>query len=146
MGESLALRAEPTPQQRLAYADLLATAGSYEQAAKIAAELASPFDDIVWARIRLTQRRPAEALKYFDEALRLWPNNGAARYYAGRAAERIGDFDRAIEEYRQAIRSGAAASNAGLVLARLHEAEGAYAPEQAEFHMRAFLRANAHRS
>jgi tetratricopeptide (TPR) repeat protein len=128
LGESIALRAAPTPQQRLAYADLLATAGSYERAAEIAAELPPPFGDIVWARIRLTQRQPAEALTHFDNALRLWPNNGAARYYAAQAAERVGDFDRAIEEYRQAIRSGAATSDAGLALARLHEAEGAYAP------------------
>ena len=57
----------------------------------------------------------------------LWPDNAVARYYAARAAERLGDFDRAIDDYRYAIRAGIDDTDARYRLARLYEAARAYA-------------------
>jgi tetratricopeptide (TPR) repeat protein len=54
----------------------------------------------------------------------LWPDNAVARYYAARAAEQVGDFDRAVDEYRFSIRAGPGATDARVRLARLHLAEG----------------------
>jgi tetratricopeptide (TPR) repeat protein len=84
-----------------------------------------PHRDLVEGRVALEQGRPAEALERFGAALRLWPDNQVARYYAAGAAERAGDFDRAIAEYRYSIRSDPDATDARERLARLHEAEGA---------------------
>ena len=53
-----------------------------------------------------------------------WPNNAIARYYAAVAAERLGEFRRAIEEYRYAMRVDPLATDAYLRLANLHLAAG----------------------
>jgi tetratricopeptide (TPR) repeat protein len=59
-------------------------------------------------------------------ALALWPDNAAAHYYAGRAAERVGDWPRAVDAYRSSIRSGAGETDAGVRLAELHRAQRRY--------------------
>jgi predicted Zn-dependent protease len=119
---------EPTPQLRFAYADALVMAGRYEPALEVARGMESPAHrDLVHGRVLLAQGRPAEALERLSAGLRLWPNNAVARYYAALAAEGIGDFDRAIAEYRYSIRADLAATDARLRLVRLHEAEGAHA-------------------
>ena len=68
--------------------------------------------------------------------MRLWPNNAVARYYAAVAAEQVGDFERAIEDYRYAMRIDVNATDAYLRLARLQAAAGRYeaARLDAEFH------------
>ncbi len=63
------------------------------------------------------------ALAELDGAALLWPNNAPVRYYLARAAEGLGDFDRAIEEYRQAMRSDAGLTAVRERLAKLHIAE-----------------------
>jgi tetratricopeptide (TPR) repeat protein len=64
---------------------------------------------------------PHGALREFESGLRLWPNNSTARFLAAQAAEQIGDFDRAIVEYREAIRKrkNTGESDAAFYLARL---------------------------
>jgi tetratricopeptide (TPR) repeat protein len=124
---ALELVGEADPQLSFAFADALVMAGRYERALEVAREMQVPaLRELVYGRARLAQGRPAEALEHFDEGLRLWPNNAVARYYAALAAEEVGDFDRAISEYRYAIRADPQATDAPLRLARLHEAEGAY--------------------
>jgi tetratricopeptide (TPR) repeat protein len=119
---------DPSPQLVFAYADALVMAGRYQRALEVAEGMDLPAHrDLVSGRVHLAQGRPAEALERFSEGLRLWPNNGAARYYAALAAEGLGDFDRAIAEYRYSIRADPAATDARYRLVRLHEAEGAYA-------------------
>jgi tetratricopeptide (TPR) repeat protein len=81
----------------------------------------------VRGRVHLARGELAQALERFAEGLRLWPDNAVARYYAAIAAERVGDFDRVISEYRYSIRAGAGQSDARRRLARLHVAEGALA-------------------
>jgi tetratricopeptide (TPR) repeat protein len=102
-------------------------AGRYDRAIEVAQELTIPsLRDLVYGRALLEQGKPAEALTRFSDGLRLNPDNAVARYYAARAAEGIGDFDRAISEYRYSIRADHAATDARLRLALLHEAESAY--------------------
>jgi len=124
---ALELGGEADPQLSFAFADALVMAGRYERALEVARGMEIPaLRELVYGRARLAQGRPAEALEHFGEGLRLWPNNAVARYYAALAAEEVGDFDRAISEYRYAIRADPQATDAPLRLARLYEAEGAY--------------------
>jgi tetratricopeptide (TPR) repeat protein len=119
---------EPGPQTLFAYAEALVMAGRYAEALALADEMTvEPHRELVRGRVHLARGEPARALERFAEGLRLWPDNAVARYYAALAAEQIGDFDRAITEYRYSIRAGAGASDARLRLARLHAAEGAFA-------------------
>jgi tetratricopeptide (TPR) repeat protein len=115
---------EPPPQLLLEQADALLLAGELDRALAVAEEttLAS-HREMIRARVAQQRGQPVEALEHFDEAFRLWPDNPWARYYAALAAEAVGDFDRAIEEYRYAIRIGAAATDARVRLAQLHLAE-----------------------
>lgn len=76
------------------------------------------------ARLRLEQDDPKGALELFEESFRFWPSNVGARYLAGRAAMELGSFDLGMSFYRDAFRAEPTGSNAGLVLARLHAAEG----------------------
>jgi tetratricopeptide (TPR) repeat protein len=125
---AMEIEQQPGPQLAFAFADALVMAGRYERALEVARGMEVPaLRELVFGRAHLAQGRPAEALEHFGEGLRLWPNNAVARYYAALAAERVGDFDRAIEEYRYAIRADPAATDAPLRLGLLHEAEGAYA-------------------
>jgi tetratricopeptide (TPR) repeat protein len=116
---------EPTAQLQFVFADALVVAGEHERALALARELTVPAHRaLVEGRVHLARGEPERALERFGEGLRLWPDNAVARYYAAIAAERSGDFDRAIEEYRYSIRADASASDARLRLARIHAAEG----------------------
>jgi len=122
---ALDLAEAPPPLAVLTHADLLARVGRHERALEVASDLENDaYRGLIEARIHLDEGRPAEALSRLDEVLPTWPNNAGARYYAARAAERLGDFERAIEEYRQSIRSAPGQTEAALRLARLHLAAG----------------------
>lgn len=112
-----------------AYAEALIHSGRYDQAEAVAAELPTMMGELVLGLNELEQGRPQRALQHFEEGQRLWPNNAVARYFAGLAAERDGDIDRAITELRQSIRIRSTETPAALRLARIHLAEGR--PEQA---------------
>src|SRR5262245_11062012 len=124
----LELTEKPDPEHLFGYAEALIRAGRHDEALKVARELPEVYAELVRGLSLLEQGRPEEALERFSAGLRLWPNHAGARYFAAIAAERSGNFDRAIEEYRQSLRSGAAQGDAGVRLARLYEAEGAYEP------------------
>jgi tetratricopeptide (TPR) repeat protein len=122
-----ALAADPVPQPmlRFAYADTLVQAGRYERAREVARDLEpEALRDLIEGRVRLEQGDAAGALAAFESGIRLWPNNPVARYLAGQAALRTGDFERAIVQYREALRADAAYTEAGLALARLLAAIG----------------------
>lgn len=107
------------------YADLLAAADRNDQALEISKRIqAAHYRKLIEARVDLNRDRPQEALELFDEVMPLWPNNAGARYFAARASEQVGKLERAIEEYRQSIRSDAASTDAGLRLAQLLRAMG----------------------
>jgi len=126
-GKARELEGDQGPQRIMAHAELLAMAGENERALALASELGDHFfRHMIYARVRLNERRPAEALDHLDQLLVQWPDNAGAHYYAGRAAERIGDWPRAVDAYRNSIRAGAKETDAGVKLAQLHLAEGKY--------------------
>jgi Tfp pilus assembly protein PilF len=79
---------------------------------------------MIRARVAQERRDPARALELFDEALQLWPDNPFARYYAAVAAEELGDFERALAEYRSAVRIEPGATDARTRAADLLLAQG----------------------
>ena len=119
--QALALPPAASPMLRFAYADTLVQAGRYDEAHAVGEQLEqAELRSLIRGRILLDQGNPQAALAEFEAGLRLWPNNAAGRFLAGQAAERIGRFERAISEYREALRAGAAVTEAGLALAPLH--------------------------
>jgi tetratricopeptide (TPR) repeat protein len=114
-----------TPQLEFAYADALVLAGRLDEALEVAEGIGvSAQRGMIRARVAQSRHEPARALEEFDEALRLWPDNPWARYHAALAAEELGDFDRAIEEYRYSIRISPGATDARTRAAALLLAEG----------------------
>jgi tetratricopeptide (TPR) repeat protein len=125
---ALALSPNPSESLLFAYADTLVQAEQFDKARSIVEGFEeSALRDLIIGRILLGQGDPAGALVSFDAGILLWPNNPAARYLAGQAAEGIGDFDRATAEYRESIRADAARTRAGLDLAELYTLRGQYA-------------------
>jgi tetratricopeptide (TPR) repeat protein len=130
--KAAALDASRSPQLMLAYADALVIAKRYDEAEKLIGTIKTPAHrSVLRARIALDRGDPQSALKLFDEGLRIWPNNAVARYYSAIAAERTGDFKRAVEDYRYAMRIDVNATDAYLRLARLEVARGQLEAAQA---------------
>lgn len=116
---------DPGPSLLFGYADALVVAKQLDRAAEVAEEISVPAQRrLILGRIWQERGDSARALAEFDEALRLWPNNAAGRYYAAVAAEALGDFDRALEEYRYSIRIDFGATDARTRAGRLLIAEG----------------------
>jgi tetratricopeptide (TPR) repeat protein len=111
-------------------ADALILAGRSEEALKVAERISVPAQRaLVEGRARLALYEPARALERFSDANQLWTNNVYGRYFAAQSAEQVGDIDRAIEEYRYALRIDVAATDARIRLARLYLADAR--PEEA---------------
>ena len=107
------------------YAEALLNAERFEEALAVADEMTvPPYQALVRAVVAFKRQQPEVALEYFEASQRFWPENPVSRYYAARSAEQIGDFDRAIAEYRYALRSAPAKTDAGLRLARIFRAQG----------------------
>jgi tetratricopeptide (TPR) repeat protein len=128
IGEALELARRagpPPPELEFDYADTLVVAGRLGPALEVAETLSVPAHrHLIRARVAQQRSQPAEALAEFDAGLRLWPDNPYARYYAAVAAEELGDFDRAIAEYRYAVRNAPGATDARRRGATLLLAEG----------------------
>lgn len=123
--QALANSDDPPVLAVLTYGDLLARAGENEKALEVAAGIKNgTYRGLIEARVHLNRLQPARALARLDEVLPIWPNNAGARYYAARAAEQLGNFPRAVEEYRQSIRSGSDQTDAALRLAKFYLAAG----------------------
>lgn len=121
-----AMNTLPASRDRLLfpYTDTLIRAGRAEEALELATSLRVPAERyLVEGRAHLELDNLEHALERFGQGIELWPNQPVARYYAGITAARLGRVDRAIEEFRYAIRAGAA-SDARIALARLYQAEG----------------------
>jgi tetratricopeptide (TPR) repeat protein len=110
-----------------AYADTLVQARQFDKARKIVAGFEQGmFRDLINGRILLAEGDPRGALASFEKGILLWPNSPGGRFLAGQAAEQIGDFDRAISEYRESIRADPAHTKAGLELANLYLVRGLF--------------------
>jgi len=115
----------PNPELTFEYADSLVLAGRLDRALEVADDLTLPAHRaLIRARVAQERRDPAAALALFDEALQLWPDNPWARYYAALAAEEGGDFERALAEYRFAVRISPGATDARTRGAELLLAQG----------------------
>jgi tetratricopeptide (TPR) repeat protein len=123
--QALAASPDPTPMLRFAYADTLVQAERFEQAMQVAEEIEpQALRDLIRGRVLLGQGDAKGALAAFEAGIRLWPNNPAARFLAGQAAERAGDYERATSEYRESIRANPAQTKAGLALGELYAVQG----------------------
>jgi tetratricopeptide (TPR) repeat protein len=115
----------PNPALLFEYADTLVLAGRLDRALEVAEDLPVPAHrHLIRGRVAQERRDPARALEEFDEALRIWPDNPWARYYAALAAEELGDFKRALAEYRYSVRISPGATDARARGASLLYAEG----------------------
>ena len=125
---ALALATDPPESILFAYADTLVQAEQFDKARSIVDGFEeSALRDLIIGRILLAQGDPAGALVSFEAGILLWPNNAAGRFLAGQAAERIGDFDRAVSEYRESVRADLGRTRASLELAELYTIRGKYA-------------------
>lgn len=127
MEHGLAIAGDSAPAMvRAQYVDLLIRAGDYDLAAEAIAEFAtdSVLASLLRGRLLLARGEPAEALEAIDEGLRLWPGNSVARWLAAQAAEQLGDYDRALAEYVEALRADHGNTEALFALLRLADALG----------------------
>jgi len=123
--EALRLMSTESPDLDFRYADALIQAGRYDDALALADRMSvAPHRSLIRGRSFLEMGDPVRSLENLSEGNRLWPNNAVARYYTAVAAERAGDIDRAIEEYRYAVRIEPSATDAALRLANYYVALG----------------------
>jgi tetratricopeptide (TPR) repeat protein len=102
-------------------ADLLVDVGELDRAEELAKHFEEPsYTSMIRGRILLVRGDAEAALAAFDEGIARWPNNAGARYLAGIAALRLGNFDRAIIELRESVRVDDSATEAARILARLY--------------------------
>lgn len=121
---SRALGASP-PQLQFDYADALILSGDFDGALAVTEEMTlAPHRELIRARVAQERGDHLAALDHFEEGFRLWPDNPWARYLAARSAEATGQFDRAVELYRYAIRIQVGATDARYRLAMIHTHEG----------------------
>jgi tetratricopeptide (TPR) repeat protein len=114
-----------SPDLDFRYADALILAGRYDDALALADRMSvAPHRSLIKGRCFLQMGDPVRSLENLSEGNRLWPNNAVARYYTAVAAERVGDIDRAIEEYRYAVRIEPGTTDAALRLANYYIALG----------------------
>jgi tetratricopeptide (TPR) repeat protein len=119
------LSGEPTDALRFVQADLLIDLDQLDRAETVAREIKEPtYATLIRGRIQLERGDAQAALASFEQGIRNWPNNAGARYLAGLAAQKLGDYDRAIAELREAMRIDNPGTDAARVLARIHYQRG----------------------
>lgn len=108
-----------------AFGDLFISAEDYAHAEEVVAVVDQDAHRLLLkARLALAQGDPKSALETYELGFKLWPANSGARYLAGVAAMKLGEFDRAAAFYQDALRSDIKANDAGLVLGRMLIAQG----------------------
>jgi len=109
----------------LAFGEALISAGEFDEALLVADETGpESHKAFIRGRVALKRMEYEKALEYLTQGVLLWPDNAVARYYVALAAEGVGEFDRAIEEYRNSLRIDANAAESRKRLSMLHLAEG----------------------
>ena len=96
----------PSASMQILRADLIVRSDRFAAAEEaIEALPAEEFRNVLMGRLMLRRGEPREALELLEKGIALWPNNSVARVLAAEAAEQLGDFDRAFNEYVEACRS-----------------------------------------
>jgi len=124
-GEAMERNQSGDPQLTFRYADALVLAGELETAEEQIPKLAvEAHRFLIAARVAQERGDHDKALEGFLAASQLWPDNPWARYFAALSAEQLGQWDRALEEYRYSIRIHAGSTDARTRAARLLAAQG----------------------
>lgn len=124
-GKAVEATPEPPPAMLFEYAEALVLGGRMDRALEITDRIEVPaMREFVHGRIHYEQGDYEAALERFGAGLMLWPDHAVVRYLSARAAEQIGDFERAIGEYRYAIRAEPTKTDARFRLVQLRLAEG----------------------
>jgi tetratricopeptide (TPR) repeat protein len=135
----LELQPNPPSLHRFRYADLLIREEDFAAAEAAIAAIDQPSQSaLLRGRLLLEQGESRRALAELEEGIRLWPDNTVARQLAGYAAEQLGDFDRALTEYKEAVRVDFTNWEALTRFAVLHNAQGSF--EEALPFLRHFIR------
>jgi tetratricopeptide (TPR) repeat protein len=122
-----AIEASPKPPEDWLFsrADFLLALGEVDQAEKAVEAIEIPAHRaLLKARIAMARGRLEEAIREFEEGIRLWPDNPDARYLAARVYERKGDWKQAAAHYREAARMEPPHYASSLALAELQRALG----------------------
>jgi len=108
------------------YIDLLIRAEDFDEVEEAIDALGDQpvLVNLLRGRLLLARGKPAEALEAIEAGLRLWPGQSVARWLAAQAAEQLGDYDRALAEYIEAVRGDRSSKDAVFSLLRLLEALG----------------------
>ncbi len=113
-----------TPDFMLSYAEALFRSGRYDDALAIAGRTpVEVHQSMIRGRVAYERADYEGAIRELESASRIWPDNATIRYYIALSCEAMGNFDRASDEYRQALRADRAFAPARIRLARLHFAE-----------------------
>ena len=117
---------EVSPTVLAGYADLLIRVGDYDEADEVIDAIGDEpvLVNLLRGRLLLARGKPAEALEAIEAGLRLWPGHSVGRWLAAQAAEQLGDYDRALAEYIEAVRGDRASKDAVFGLLRMLEALG----------------------
>jgi tetratricopeptide (TPR) repeat protein len=124
-----AIAAAPNANENLVFfkTDLLIDLNRLDEAEALVNTLKEvSFRDLLRGRILLARGDAKGALATFDDGLKRWPNNAGGRYLAGLAAFQVGDFTRAENEFREALRVDASATDASYSLASMYLSQGRY--------------------
>jgi tetratricopeptide (TPR) repeat protein len=128
--EALALRPADPEAAQFAAADLLVDLGRTDEAEARLRDLEEPAYRLnLEGRLALERGDPRRALDILTRAIEQWPGNAGARIQAARAANELGQIDRAISELREATRTAPDDTDAALLLGRLYLLQGE--PERA---------------
>jgi tetratricopeptide (TPR) repeat protein len=126
MAQGLRLMGEAPAALVAAYVDLLIRARDLDEAEGLISrfEPSPVMVNLLHGRLLLARGQPARALEALQEGLRLWPDHSVARWLAGTASEQLGDYDRALEEYGEAVRNDRGNRDAVRSVLALLEAQG----------------------
>lgn len=123
--KALEIVPRPAANRLFSFADALIVANRLDRALEVADQMeVEPHRELVYGRVAFEREEYDVALEHFSRGLLLWPDNSVARYLAANAAVEMGELDRAIEEYRYAVRIDASTSDARIELAQLYLADG----------------------
>ncbi|MBW2577446.1 MAG: tetratricopeptide repeat protein [Deltaproteobacteria bacterium] len=126
MAKGLALMGKSPSLLLAEYVDLLVRAGYYDKAEEILPEFEGDpvIANLLHGRLLLVRGKPGEAIEALEAGLQLWPDNSAARELVAEAALQLGNYERAVNEYGEALRADPKNRDALFGLLRLLEALG----------------------